>query len=177
MSLTTNDGPTDNHDSRRSTKSDVPVYSRDVAPLLDRYCLHCHDSATAREVSSWMFSRDGPPDTGTPLAPAPRRRQPAVENMPPEGEPRPTERARDHQFLARHGALAINRGCGRVDVRRLNRAEYNNTIRDLIGLDLHPADRVSVRRHRLRVRQHRRRAVDASGAARDVPGRRRESDR
>ena len=25
-------------------------------------------------------------------------------------------------------------------MRRLNRAEYNNTIRDLVGLDLHPAD-------------------------------------
>ena len=27
-----------------------------------------------------------------------------------------------------------------VTIRRLNRTEYNNTIRDLIGLDLHPAD-------------------------------------
>ena len=31
-------------------------------------------------------------------------------------------------------------GAGRVAIRRLNRAEYNNTIRDLIGLDLRPAD-------------------------------------
>jgi hypothetical protein len=29
---------------------------------------------------------------------------------------------------------------GRVTMRRLNRAEYNNTVRDLIGLDLRPAD-------------------------------------
>ena len=29
---------------------------------------------------------------------------------------------------------------GRVTIRRLNRVEYNNTIRDLIGLDLKPAD-------------------------------------
>src|SRR5262249_37404790 len=28
----------------------------------------------------------------------------------------------------------------RVTVRRLNRAEYNNTVRDLLGLDLRPAD-------------------------------------
>ena len=28
----------------------------------------------------------------------------------------------------------------RLAIRRLNRAEYNNTIRDLIGLDLRPAD-------------------------------------
>ena len=29
---------------------------------------------------------------------------------------------------------------GRVTIRRLNRAEYNNTIRDLIGVDFKPAD-------------------------------------
>ena len=29
---------------------------------------------------------------------------------------------------------------GRVSARRLNRAEYNNTIRDLLAVDIHPAD-------------------------------------
>src|SRR6266542_3399531 len=29
---------------------------------------------------------------------------------------------------------------GRVTLRRLNRAEYNNTIRDLVGVDFQPAD-------------------------------------
>ena len=29
---------------------------------------------------------------------------------------------------------------GHVTIRRLNRAEYNNTIRDLIGVSLRPAD-------------------------------------
>ena len=29
---------------------------------------------------------------------------------------------------------------GRVTIRRLNRTEYNNTIRDLLGIDFHPAD-------------------------------------
>src|SRR6478609_2875080 len=29
---------------------------------------------------------------------------------------------------------------GRVTARRLNRSEYNNTVRDLLGVDLHPAD-------------------------------------
>ena len=29
---------------------------------------------------------------------------------------------------------------GRVTARRLNRTEYNNTIRDLLGVDLRPAD-------------------------------------
>ena len=29
---------------------------------------------------------------------------------------------------------------GRVTLRRLNRVEYNNTIRDLLGVDIQPAD-------------------------------------
>src|SRR5205823_471476 len=29
---------------------------------------------------------------------------------------------------------------GRVSARRLNRSEYNNTIRDLLGVDVRPAD-------------------------------------
>ena len=32
------------------------------------------------------------------------------------------------------------RSVGRVTIRRLNRNEYNNTIRDLIGIDFKPAD-------------------------------------
>jgi hypothetical protein len=36
--------------------------------------------------------------------------------------------------------LADKHAEGRVAIRRLNRAEYNNTTRDLIGLDLHLAD-------------------------------------
>src|SRR5262249_1633226 len=31
------------------------------------------------------------------------------------------------------------RNVGRVTIRRLNRAEYNNTIRDLVGIDFKPA--------------------------------------
>ena len=39
-------------------------------------------------------------------------------------------------------AFRINReaGPGRVTARRLNRVEYNNPIRDLLGVHLRPAD-------------------------------------
>ena len=65
--------------------------------------------------------------------------------MPPEEEPQPPE----HQRQAVAGWLAkeLDRidkltppDPGRVTARRLNRAEYNNTVRDLLGVDLHPAD-------------------------------------
>lgn len=64
--------------------------------------------------------------------------------MPPAGVPKP--KAEDvaavtqwleSEFLRQDKALAPD--AGRVAPRRLNRAEYNNTIRDLLGVDLDPA--------------------------------------
>jgi hypothetical protein len=65
--------------------------------------------------------------------------------MPPEEEPQPAE----HQRQAVAGWLArelerIDKTTppdpGRVTARRLNRSEYNNTVRDLLGVDVRPAD-------------------------------------
>jgi mono/diheme cytochrome c family protein len=65
--------------------------------------------------------------------------------MPPKGLPRPT--AADLKSVESWIRGAFDRAddssgppSGRVTVRRLNRAEYNNTIRDLLGVDSHPAD-------------------------------------
>ena len=65
--------------------------------------------------------------------------------MPPDEEPQPPEHQRQAvaAWLARELAR-IDRltppDPGRVTARRLNRAEYNNTVRDLLGVDAHPAD-------------------------------------
>jgi hypothetical protein len=64
--------------------------------------------------------------------------------MPPAGVPKPkaedvaaVTRWLESEFLRQDKALAPD--AGRVAPRRLNRAEYNNTIRDLLGVDLEPA--------------------------------------
>ncbi len=63
------------------------------------------------------------------------------EIMPPEGEPRPDPEERETLEAWLDAAIEPDsHGPGRVTLRRLNRIEYNNTIRDLIGLDLRPAD-------------------------------------
>ena len=86
--------------------------------------------------------------------------------MPPEDEePRPTAKqvAELTGFVEREIAKADAArppDPGRVTTRRLNRTEYNNTIRDLLGVDLRPADEFPQDDSRLRLRQHRRRAVD-----------------
>ena len=65
-----------------------------------------------------------------------------TETMPPEGEPRPSDDELETINSWLDDVLSTNDRASRdrVTVRRLNRAEYNNTIRDLIGLDLRPAD-------------------------------------
>ena len=65
--------------------------------------------------------------------------------MPPEGKPRPPEA--DVRALvdwidgrARAAELAQRAAHGRVPLRRLNRAEYANTLRDLLGVEVDVAD-------------------------------------
>lgn len=64
--------------------------------------------------------------------------------MPPAGVPKPkaadvaaVTQWLESEFLRQDKALPPD--AGRIAPRRLNRAEYNNTIRDLFGLDLEPA--------------------------------------
>ena len=65
--------------------------------------------------------------------------------MPPPGTPRPPAAAitavthwLEGEFDRQDRRLQPD--AGRVTARRLNRAEYNNTIRDLLGVDIRPAD-------------------------------------
>ena len=68
-----------------------------------------------------------------------------LNEMPPEDQPQPPAKEAE-QFLqwvetelARFDCAEFARP-GRVTIRRLNRAEYNNTVRDLVGIDFQPAD-------------------------------------
>ena len=111
-----------------------PTYEADVAPMLDRHCLACHDSATGE--GGLVLDGDGPGlEAWTRVADALRSGA-----MPPPGRPRPSPGELvalatwlDAQVFRCSGPDAEP---GRVTMRRLNRAEYDRTIRDLIGLDL-----------------------------------------
>jgi len=65
--------------------------------------------------------------------------------MPPKGAPQPektdvTAVTGWIQAEFDRADKAIKPIPGHVTARRLNRAEYNNTVRDLLGVDIHPAD-------------------------------------
>lgn len=65
--------------------------------------------------------------------------------MPPKGAPKPdpAEAKKVITFLEAEFTRLdklVKPDPGRVTARRLNRAEYNNTVRDLLGVDIRPAD-------------------------------------
>jgi len=121
------------------------AFKGQVAPLLARYCGSCHGAEKPK--GDLNLAKYG--DTTAILAA--RKTWGRVleyvesQEMPPEGKDRPTA---DEQALivgwlqARlTSADCSNAGDpGRVTLRRLNRVEYNNTVKDLVGVDVRPAD-------------------------------------
>lgn len=127
-----------------------PDHAREVAPLLEEFCLSCHSGPDAEagvdlEVLAGADQSPGFDSLLVRVAGVLRS-----ESMPPEDEPRPDVSQRETleawlDDAVGAGNRALSRG--RPTIRRLNRSEYNNTIRDLLGLDLHlagdfPADDV-----------------------------------
>ena len=115
-----------------------------VRPLLTKYCVQCHGGAKPKADLALDIYRDA-----ASVAKAREIWESVLENvrthaMPPEKSPAPTQAERDQACrwieaeLERLGAQ--QRDPGRVTLRRLNRAEYNNTVRDLMGVTFKPAD-------------------------------------
>jgi mono/diheme cytochrome c family protein len=115
-----------------------PTYAADVAPILEHHCLGCHGSSTKR--GGIALDHDNPNlEIWGRVADALR-----AGSMPPKGRPRPSPRElatiADWLDAEVFRCSVSDREPGRVTMRRLNRAEYDNTIRDLLGLGLHLAD-------------------------------------
>lgn len=121
-----------------------PTLVKNVAPLLDKYCGNCHGPGKEMAgiaIHGYKSEADlvKHRDLFEKIAHSLR-----TGHMPPKGLPAPTatERALISGFVeARFARLDCDlRDPGRVTMRRLNRVEYNNTIRDLFRIDLRPAD-------------------------------------
>jgi mono/diheme cytochrome c family protein len=137
-------GPTPAAD-RAPRASQAAGFQDRVAPLLAKYCAGCHGSRKPKAGLDLAALADEP---GADRALKVWQRvldQLEAGDMPPPDRPRPSaeEVARITHWVE---ATLSQAGCGgpgdpgRVTLRRLNRAEYNNTIRDLVGIDFHPAD-------------------------------------
>jgi hypothetical protein len=120
-----------------------PGFNTLVRPALKQYCLSCHSGASpAAGVDFTKFGSDASvrqsPDIWTQAA-----RYLASNHMPPEGNPQPSAALR--QKLVNWIQKALSSDCGlrdpgEVTIHRLDRAEYRNTIRDLLGVDFKGTD-------------------------------------
>lgn len=120
-------------------------FTGEAVPFVTKHCLKCHgekepmaDLSLAKDLDakSLVIRRSvwesvvGMIETG---------------QMPPQDQPKP-DPAEVDRFLTLVRAIFddSDRNAkpdpGRVTVRRLNRVEYNNTIRDLVGVDFNPAE-------------------------------------
>ena len=114
---------------------------QDVEAFLDKHCSKCHNDE--RMSGNWSLSAVSADDIakGQKLAEWEGIFR-VVERgeMPPRSKPQPTG-AELNSFMgwlqgSLDGYAAANPNPGRATLRRLNRAEYNNAVRDLLDLDV-----------------------------------------
>ncbi len=119
-------------------------FTNHVRTFLGKYCVDCHGEEKKADVNFEVFKSQPRFYTDRTFW---EKVVQAIESreMPPDKKPQPHEA--DRVSLVRYlNAELAKFDCttpptpGRVTLRRLNRVEYNNTIRDLIGIDFKPAE-------------------------------------
>jgi len=125
------------------------VFTRDLRPLLEKYCFACHDDDVQKgdvNLAPYRTERDIHLDprrweTITRLI---RDREMPPPNRRPKDLPTPAERDRLADWLT-HSLRHIDydlipKDPGHKLIHRLSRLEYNHTVRDLFGVTNRPAD-------------------------------------
>lgn len=119
-------------------------FQKEVLPYLTKHCYSCHGDGKKRAGLALDRYQDD-------LAVQKDRKtwdnilnMIRTGEMPPKEKPRPDVQETEAVLKSIDAVLASldcsgPRNVGRVTLRRLNRVEYNNTIRDLLGVDFKPA--------------------------------------
>lgn len=125
--------------------SDVESRFRDaLQPLLKRYCFDCHNPEKSKgdlDLTHYKSARAMQDDFKTwQLA----LQQIEDEEMPPK-KPLPEKAERETMLAAVRDVLEAidwsrHRGIAHLTLPRLSKQEYNNTVRDLLGVDFQPGD-------------------------------------
>jgi hypothetical protein len=133
-------------DAKAGSTKAMASFEKDVVPFLNCYCTGCHGGVRPRaglaldkfnteaaaldipslweKVAQYVRAHEMPPPS--------RRKQPTPEEIQQVG-------AWIDDALGATDCVS-KKNPGRVTLRRLNRAEYNNTIRDLVGVQFQPAE-------------------------------------
>jgi mono/diheme cytochrome c family protein len=136
----------DRRTSEAATADPGAAFRGKIIPFIQKYCSDCHGPdepeggialTEFKDVGSFLTARKAWRLTGAKLH---------AGEMPPidhDVRPKPEESAAIAEWIEAELARTVCTGPvnpGRVTIRRLNRAEYNSTIRDLVGIDFKPAE-------------------------------------
>lgn len=124
-------------------QANLQAWKADGLPLMQAFCVDCHNEDNAEAGLDLT-----PYETLSDLTAAEIRRVTEMVQfgaMPPDDAEELEIEDRKKLVQALEATLYsascdLTPKAGKVTVRRLNRSEYNNTVRDLFGLDLRPAD-------------------------------------
>lgn len=121
-----------------AAEADLREFRKDIRPLLENYCFDCHaDGANKGNVAFDEFKSDTTALEDHELwLNVLKNLRAGLMPPPKKSQPKADEKARIEQWI-KHSVFAAdpqNPDPGRVTIRRLNRVEYRNTIRDLIGV-------------------------------------------
>jgi hypothetical protein len=128
-------------------KTGYDDFQKQIQPFFNKYCIQCHSAdGTEPDIRFDLFTDQASLEKWSPMLEKAQTML-SSQKMPPKAEPQPTAAERN-AVLTWLQAYASSVDCddpatknpGRVTIRRLNREEYNNTIRDLLAMpDFRPA--------------------------------------
>lgn len=135
--------PTAGNQATKTTPA--PSLEQALGPYFAKHCATCHnttnkagglDLKALQKPNSTQHSREAWESVLQKIQ---------TGEMPPRGLPKPTPTENTAVIRRIQSALeqadrALPSNSGRVTAHRLNRAEYNNTIQELLGVDFRPAD-------------------------------------
>jgi mono/diheme cytochrome c family protein len=120
-------------------------FSTQVAPVLAKYCVSCHGGAKPKGNFALDKIKDDADATKSRNTWEKVIQALEAGEMPPPGKKMPSTEEREVVVTFLNQQLGApdctkKRDPGRLTLRRLNRVEYNNTVRDLLGVQVKPAD-------------------------------------
>ncbi|MDA1055076.1 MAG: DUF1592 domain-containing protein [Planctomycetota bacterium] len=122
-----------------------PDFARGGRPFLEKYCVACHSGDEPKAELPLDVFRDSASLVRQRKVWDNVLRMIAAGEMPPKDRPRPT--VGEAEAFTTHVKAVFDDADrlaqpdpGRVTMRRLNRTEYKNTVRDLLGVDFDPTE-------------------------------------
>jgi len=124
------------------------VFARTIQPLASKYCYKCHGGTPGKpkaDLNLVRFTTEASLRAERKIWKETINKLQSHEMPPDESKVQPSQKEREELVAAIQAAIArvdpnAPLNPGRVTVRRLNRTEYGNTVRDLVGIDFDPAE-------------------------------------